>query len=413
MTRYAMVLVGWIVAATLAASAAQGADIAVAQQGTTVTIRITGDIADGDFDKFAAIATLNPKAQVILSSNGGAIEEGLQIGDMIHRKGYTTKVADGATCASACGYIWLGGSTRTVEGKGQVGFHAAYLSQTNTAVSSTGNALVGAYLARLGFSDMAIIYATRAAPEDIRWLTPTDAVFLGIAVIWDNGDATPSPVLAPTLTRTQVEEALLRQKVMTRIKADYPLVFQQLVSDVFDAQRSGKTWTSALLVAYDRMRLPDPVQKKFETALLTIRPTDFVDVVLVRYITYAQQTNPTKCATLFDNGGLYFDQLVHQSPDNLKAGFVEFIDLAIEASIEDKVSPLPKPTAKDKRYATRQMTRIGEKYLLTLPQAERKKLLKDSRKKDFKIDCRFAVFILQQMKSDPRLLKVMFYPEAK
>ena len=405
--------VPWIALAILLTVTAQAAELTTVQHDKSVTIRISGEIAEDDFDKFSAIAAHYPKAQVDLSGPGGSIEDALQIGEMIHQKGYTTIVGSGSTCASACGYIWLGGTTRTVAGNGEVGFHAAYLPQTNNAVSSTGNALVGAYLARLGFSDMAIIYATKAAPNDIRWLTPTDAVFLEISVVWDATTEKLTPATTALVTRAQVEEALLRQNVMVQVKANYRLVYEQLVSDVLDAQLKGKSWTSALLVGYDRMRFPDQIQKNIETALLTVRPADFVDTILVRYITYAQQTDPAKCASLFDNGGAYFDELLHQSPDNLKAEFVELLGAAIETTLDGKLPPIQKPTAKDRRYLDRQMIAIAGRYLRTLPQLERKRLIKASKRKDFRIDCRFAVFIFQEIKSDPRMLKTIFFAQFK
>ena len=260
---------------------------------------------------------------------------------------------------------------------------------------------------------MTIIYATKAAPNDIRWLTPTDAVFLGISVVWNTAAGKLSPALTPLLTRSQVEEELLRQNFMVRVKANYPLVYEQLVNDVLDAQLSVESWTSALLVGYDRMRFPEPVEKNIETALLTAHSVEFVDIMLVRYITYAQQTNPAKCASLFDEGSAYFDELIHQSPDNLKADFVDLLGLAIETALDSKLPPVKKPTAKDKRYLERRIAKVAGKYLLTLSQRERRKLIKASRQKEFKIDCRFAVFIFQQIKSDPRLLKTIFLADTK
>jgi hypothetical protein len=48
--------------------------------------------------------------------------------------------------------------------------------------TGAGNALVGAYLSRLGLSDRAILYIEQASPDTMTWLTPGDAQDVGIAV---------------------------------------------------------------------------------------------------------------------------------------------------------------------------------------------------------------------------------------
>jgi hypothetical protein len=110
MIRHALSSVLWMFAAILLATVAQAAELTGVQHDKTVTIRVSGDIADGDFDKFAAIAALYPQAQVNLSSSGGSIEDALQIGEMIHQKGYTTIVADGSTHkmvdSDGCCFSW-------------------------------------------------------------------------------------------------------------------------------------------------------------------------------------------------------------------------------------------------------------------------------------------------------------------
>jgi hypothetical protein len=64
-----------------------------------------------------------------------------------------------------------------------VGFHAMFTSDNGQeAVSSAGNAIVGAYLNQLGLSIQAITYITEKQPNDIQWLTFEDAAQFGIEV---------------------------------------------------------------------------------------------------------------------------------------------------------------------------------------------------------------------------------------
>jgi hypothetical protein len=107
-----------------------------------------------------------------------------RLGARIRERGLSTTVPDGATCTSACGFIWLAGTSRFLEGNGRVGFHAVFVAGRRKPISGPGNARVGAYMARLGFSDPAIAYATEAGPGDMMWLTPSKAASVEIAVTW-------------------------------------------------------------------------------------------------------------------------------------------------------------------------------------------------------------------------------------
>jgi hypothetical protein len=146
---------------------------------------IQGVIQPGDEAKFdLEIKKLGVKsATVALDSPGGNLFTGLTIGRLVHQKGYTTIVPNGATCASACAMIWLAGSARQAEKSARVGFHAAYYTDKKGRAlgeAGMGNALVGAYYADLGLSDLAIAYLTKSSPSGMTWLNISDATKLGI-----------------------------------------------------------------------------------------------------------------------------------------------------------------------------------------------------------------------------------------
>jgi hypothetical protein len=63
----------------------------------------------------------------------------------------------------------------------RVGFHAAYSSETGQE-TGVGNALVGAYLNRIGLPYSAVIYITQAAPNSMTWLSVAEAKKRGIDV---------------------------------------------------------------------------------------------------------------------------------------------------------------------------------------------------------------------------------------
>ncbi len=105
-------------------------------------------------------------------SDGGSLVAGIRIGALIREKKFATVIPDGAACASACALAWLGGARRFIGQGASVGFHAAYVLKSNgPAESGSGNAVMGAYLNQLGFSENAILYITKTAPTSIQWMT--------------------------------------------------------------------------------------------------------------------------------------------------------------------------------------------------------------------------------------------------
>jgi hypothetical protein len=163
------------------AKAAMAATIAVHApdaQGR-VFVDVVGQINDDDFktfkektDQIYPIGSDYPNKQVIVTliSPGGHVKAGLLIGDQIRKRGMSTFVPAGRTCASACALIWLAGRSRNVGDTSLIGFHAVYDSKTRQE-KGTANAIVGAYLRDLGLGYDAIIFMTRAAPTSVEWLT--------------------------------------------------------------------------------------------------------------------------------------------------------------------------------------------------------------------------------------------------
>src|SRR5215211_9432284 len=152
-----------------------------------VFVDVVGEIKPGDDDTFARevekIATLPDEALtdstpavpgtkfypvvpisklekaskviVTLIGPGGSLT-GLRIGELIKAKGMSTFVPEDRKCGSVCALIWLAGTPRPIGEKNvRIGFHGAYIA--NGEVTGPGNALVGSYLTKLGFSDAAII----------------------------------------------------------------------------------------------------------------------------------------------------------------------------------------------------------------------------------------------------------------
>lgn len=160
-------------------------------------VMVQGELVYADAEQFRQKTAYLTQAIVVFDSPGGNLLAGVDIGTTIRMRNFKTWTPDQAICASACGLAWLGGGTRYISPNGRIGFHAA---NKNGAETGTGNALVGAYLSKLGLSDRAIIYVTMASPESMTWLSLDDAKNVGLIVepVPSNRPTTGSPPRAPT-----------------------------------------------------------------------------------------------------------------------------------------------------------------------------------------------------------------------
>lgn len=145
------------------------------------TIRITGQIAPGDADRFVAwLEETRPEtATVKLDSSGGSVSDALAIGRTIRAAGYATTISDGAVCMSACPYLFAGGTERTVTEGGVVGVHQSYFGESTLlpafmAVKDVqrGQAAVLDYLTEMGVDLRLMGQALKTPPEEINILTP-------------------------------------------------------------------------------------------------------------------------------------------------------------------------------------------------------------------------------------------------
>jgi hypothetical protein len=163
-------------------SSAHSADMQLSDKGTAPRITINGELVKGDYQKFSNLVARLPSGHaglVVLDSPGGALDDALNIGSWVADQNWTTVV--NTSCASACALIWLASKDRTVKSDARVGFHAISLANSGQ-VSPDGNALVGAYLFKLGFRPDTIAYLTQTSPKKLEWLDGEKAEHYGIDV---------------------------------------------------------------------------------------------------------------------------------------------------------------------------------------------------------------------------------------
>lgn len=179
--RAAMLAAATILSLPVPGQAAEIRSVTVPSGGTGLVL--AGIIAPGDDAKLSAALAGTPRPRRLsLESLGGNVQAALALGETVRREGLATTVPARGVCASACGLVWLAGTPRAMGPDAHVGLHAAYLRRNGVSVETgAANALIGAYLGRLGFDDKAIVYLTSAAPDEMTWILPADRQRYGIA----------------------------------------------------------------------------------------------------------------------------------------------------------------------------------------------------------------------------------------
>lgn len=175
-------------------------------------ILLSGEIVEGDTERFLRAIEGVDRATIVLESPGGLIHEAFSVGAEISNRGYATQVLPDTSCYSACALIWLTGQRRYMSQSSTIGVHAAYYEDEGGSLNITGagNAEIGAFLAHIGLRREAIRYITTAKPdEDFLYLTPQIARTLGIEIFEQNGLETATPLDRPTAPRIIHEVAQL------------------------------------------------------------------------------------------------------------------------------------------------------------------------------------------------------------
>lgn len=121
----------------------EAADFRLAQDNTQPGIPIlymSGEIKAGDKDKLVSLLrsdlTVTPSiTDIWLNSSGGNLSEAIKIGAVIEKLGYTAMVPTGATCASACFFIWVSASGRLAPG--EIVIHRPYFDMRDSDQSAS------------------------------------------------------------------------------------------------------------------------------------------------------------------------------------------------------------------------------------------------------------------------------------
>src|SRR5450631_3785760 len=101
-----MVRVLCLLLGVLASDACSALEIQRVAECAGVILRVRGDFKDGDYARFKS--HFGKKEAIVgldLSSDGGDLEEGTQIGTLIHQKKLSVYVTD--NCNSVCAFVFF------------------------------------------------------------------------------------------------------------------------------------------------------------------------------------------------------------------------------------------------------------------------------------------------------------------
>ncbi|SIN82365.1 hypothetical protein [Vannielia litorea] len=139
-------------------------------------IRVLGAIAEGDGARFADWLERQPALPETLwfHSPGGSVRDALEIGRLIREQGMKTAMDAGAFCLSACPYMLMAGTTRSVHAEAKVGVHQSYYGQSTVlpaflAVEDIqhNQAEVVRYLSEMGIDLRLMQHALSTPPDEI------------------------------------------------------------------------------------------------------------------------------------------------------------------------------------------------------------------------------------------------------
>jgi ATP-dependent protease ClpP protease subunit len=113
-------------------------------KGGVYTIEVVGDV--GPDSSFALGELLKrsghclndsgevlQRTTVVLSSMGGLLKDGYEMGRSIRLHEVATKIAGDSICASSCAVAFLGGTQRLMDPEAYIMFHSPYLTAVNSA----------------------------------------------------------------------------------------------------------------------------------------------------------------------------------------------------------------------------------------------------------------------------------------
>ncbi|MNO54320.1 hypothetical protein D3C76_447880 [compost metagenome] len=167
-----------------------GASAAVAQvevqpvqhksAGQVLAVRITEDIAPGDYERLLKGIVGNPgkfaRKVALLDSIGGSVPEAMKMGRLLREAGFDTLVPNNGVCQGSCVYLLAAGHNRKV--RGYVGLHRPYFPNGDSALADAAQRGIryspSAYFREMNIPDSLAAEMQSIDPKHMRVLSPQE-----------------------------------------------------------------------------------------------------------------------------------------------------------------------------------------------------------------------------------------------
>ena len=118
-----MVRVLCLLLGVLASGTCSALEIRRVAECSGIILRVRGDFKDGDYARFKS--HFSKKDAIVgldLTSDGGDLEEGMQIANLIHQRKLSVYVAD--DCNSVCAFVFFAAAKRYLDHNSRIGVHS-------------------------------------------------------------------------------------------------------------------------------------------------------------------------------------------------------------------------------------------------------------------------------------------------
>jgi len=143
-------------------------------------LRVTGSIDPGSAARLKV--ELDARGEYVkhvsLNSPGGALDDAIAMAQMLRERGVTTRVEDGAICASSCPLLLAGGTAREVGEQAAVGLHQFYTAfdaaikpAQALADAQMTTARISRHLQEMGVDPAMWLHALDTPPRSLYYLT--------------------------------------------------------------------------------------------------------------------------------------------------------------------------------------------------------------------------------------------------
>ena len=145
--------------------------------GATLAVRITEDIATGDYEQLMQGLKRNPgkfaRKIALLDCIGGNQDEAIKIGRLLRETGFDTWVPSHGICQGTCVYVLAAGHTRRV--RGYVGLHRPYFPGGDSWQDDRASRYSpAAYLREMNVAQSLLDDMGAVAPGQLRVLSAQD-----------------------------------------------------------------------------------------------------------------------------------------------------------------------------------------------------------------------------------------------